>query len=93
MQVDIPKRILVKEVLVSRYEPGSKPLSWDSRKAGLEKIITTDGETLQLACSGGQGSPESGWELLLTDIAGEHEGAPTYSWTLYGIKPPTDNLS
>lgn len=64
-----PRRVVVKEVLQARYRPGSKPLSWDKRTPGIEKILTASGETVLLYSGGGQSSPETGWELLLVGPA------------------------
>ena len=74
-------------MIEGRYAPGKKPLSWDERSAGVDKVRTTEGEELTLFSGGGQSTPAPGWELLLT---GERNGdAPAYSWTLYGISRST----
>lgn len=90
MQTTLPRRIVVKEVLESRYAPGERPVSWDKRTPGIELILTTEGERIPLYSSGGQSSPNTGWELLLmrpiaTQEGGEESAA---SWTLYGIRKP-----
>lgn len=88
MKEDLPKRIIVAEVLRSRYKPGQRPVSWDERSPGLESVRGSDGEEYQLFSNGGQSTPAPGWELLLTNVVeveGE-QGASGLEWTLYGIK-------
>ena len=78
-----PRRVKVKEVLLSRYQvrgderytSGKKPLSWDERIAGIDEILTEAGERLKLFSNGGQSTPAPGWELLLTGFAPESEVA------------------
>lgn len=82
----LPRRVRVAEILNGRYAPGKKPVSWDERKAGIEKIKTADGETLTLYSGGGQSTPAPGWELLLTKEQNDREGAPVVQWTLYGLR-------
>jgi len=62
----LPRRVVVRQVLSSRYQPGERPLSWDERYPGVETIETIEGETIQLYSNGGQSSPAPGWEILLT---------------------------
>ena len=92
----LPRRVLVEEVVSSRYSDGCRPLSWDSRSAGVETVRTVEGEVLKLFSGGGQSTPKPGWELLLVREAQEkdfeeqaispsEDGA--VAWTLYGIKP------
>jgi hypothetical protein len=73
----------VAEILKGRYAPGSRPLSWDERIEDFEVIKTGEGETLTLLSGGGQSTPASGWELLLTD---EVIGGQGFRWTLYGVR-------
>lgn len=61
----LPYRIVVQEVVSSRYEPGQRPTSWDRRRSGLEVIKTELGEVFTLFSNGGQSTPHPGWELLL----------------------------
>ena len=81
----LPKRVLVSQVLAGRYAPGSRPVSWNDRKEGIESIITSEGDTIQLFSNGGQSTPSKNWELLLTK-ADRSSPDPTFSWTLYGVK-------
>lgn len=81
----LPRRIKISKVLNSRYQPGKRPISWDERKEGIEKIISDTGEELVLFSNGGQSSPAPSWELLLmkeNPFAGE---TSALSWTLYGV--------
>ena len=80
----LPRRVHVSSVVQARYAPGARPISWDERRAGIEKICTKDGESLLLFSNGGQSSPAPGWEILLTKQT-ETEGASAFEWTLYGI--------
>lgn len=77
----LPKRITVRKSVSSRYQAGTKPVSWDERSPGVETVETITGENITLVCSGGQGSPAPGWELMLTNKT--REG---YEWTLFGIQ-------
>ncbi|MFN8392652.1 MAG: hypothetical protein U0136_20330 [Bdellovibrionota bacterium] len=91
----------VGEVLESRYGPGRRPISWDERRPGVEKIKTDSGEVITLRSGGGQSSPAPGWELLLIRESSGLEmprqssvgttAAPDATnpleWTLYGIGP------
>ena len=80
----LPRRVVVSQVLSGRYAPGSRPVSWDERKEGVEAVLTADGQTLRLYSNGGQSTPSENWELLLTKENLDATGA-TFSWTLYGI--------
>lgn len=81
----LPRRVVVQEVVASRYKPGARPVLWERRFAGCEEILTKNNEALQLASSGGQSSPAPGWELLLTACdSSSEDGKPKYTWTLYG---------
>ncbi len=62
----LPVRRRVKEVVFSRYSAGQRPTSWDDRRAGIECIVTSEGETILLESNGQQSSPAPFWELLLT---------------------------
>ncbi len=98
MSKNLPRRIVVNKICSSRYEPGTRPLSWDLRSPGVEEIETSEGEKLLLFSNGGQSSPGVGWELLLTgnptvdDISGvggiNHQSEELACWTLFGIRPP-----
>ncbi len=81
----LPRRIRVQEVLDARYPDRQRPLSWDLRKNGIDRIRTAEGESLNLLSDGGQSVPKPGWVLLLTD----GDAAIGYRWTLYGL-PPTN---
>lgn len=80
----LPRRIKVSKVTQSRYQPGNRPVSWDNRKEGIEKVLSDCGEELTLYSNGGQSSPAAGWELLLTEEK-PHEGISALTWTLYGL--------
>ena len=80
-----PKRIVVKEVLKSRYQPGQRPVSWDKRVAGVESIVSFEGEEIDLYSNGQQSSPDVGWELLLTKDNEGEKGEEGVCWTLYGV--------
>lgn len=82
MTKKLPRRITVHDVVIGRYSPGERPVDWEERLEGVEKILTHDGEEVSLSSSGGQSTPAPGWELLLTA-----EGQGGFLWTLYGIKP------
>lgn len=89
--MSLPKRVLVTDVLSARYQPGTKPLSWDKRFDGIDIVKTADSEVYALASSGAQSTPAKGWTLLITEQAGEAEfqklgKLPTHKWTLYGIR-------
>ncbi len=81
----LPRRIRVKETLSGRYEAGSRPVSWDDRRSGVEKIIADNGETITLYSNGGQSTPAPGWELLLTKEANDVGEAHAVHWTVYGM--------
>jgi len=82
--MQLPTRVVVKNVVSGRYGEGQRPVSWDRRKAGFETIEIQNGARLELASSGGQSTPAPGWELLLTGaVPGSARDA--YQWTLYGI--------
>jgi len=82
----VTKRVVVKEILSSRYQTTDRPVRWVERIAGIDKILTTSGQEVTLYSNGGQSTPETGWELLLTGPTTEN-GVTATSWTLYGIKP------
>ncbi len=78
----LPRRIVVKEVLSSRYPTGVRPESWDLRHEGAEFVRDTEGQTVKLWSDGQQSPPQKGWSLMLRE--GEPEAG--YKWTLYGIE-------
>ena len=85
------KRIIVSEVLSSRYKPGRKPNSWDKRLDGFDVIKTTEDEVIALDSKGAQSSPDKGWNLLLSKDNGQKEIESfgllsSFDWTLYGLK-------
>lgn len=86
-QSTLPRRIRIQEILSGRYAPGKRPLSWDARKPGVEKVRTADGEVLSLYSNGGQSTPAPGWQLLLTKphASATAEEAGALQWTLYGV--------
>ena len=81
-EADLPRRVVVQELLESRYVNGFRPSSWDKRVSGFDKIRTKDGETLLLNSSGGQSPPHNSWEILL--MSGDSEQG--YLWTLYALR-------
>ncbi len=77
---NIPFRIKISDVKCGRYKVGTKPPSWDLRKAGTDVVVSTEGEEYILDCQGDQSTPDLGWELLInakTEIG--------YAWTLFGV--------
>lgn len=84
---ELPARLRVVKLLESRYQSGSRPLSWDERRAGVDVILTEDGKTIRLASDGQQSPPQPGWTILVSD--GNTEG---YTWTLYGIAAGSTEL-
>jgi hypothetical protein len=82
----LPRRVVVSEVLDSRYGPGLRPISWDQRFEGVERVLADSGEEILLFSGGGQSSPAPGWELLLTKEAENKEQPAVLEWTLYGIR-------
>lgn len=92
--MNLPRRVKVAKVVHARYRPGSRPVRWDDRRAGVERIVTEEGSELSIFSSGAQSSPAPGWILLLTeraddeDLRGIEQGAlegEVFRWTLYGI--------
>lgn len=77
---NLPFRIKVSQVKCGRYKVGTKPLSWDLRKAGVDTVVSTDGQEYKLDCQGDQSTPDIGWELL---VNGKTEAG--YTWTLFGV--------
>jgi len=85
---NIPRRVRVADVLSGRYGAGEKPLDWNVREGGVDRIRTSDGETLTLYSTGGQSTPAPGWEILLTKERPQLASSePAFLWTLYGIHP------
>lgn len=78
---DLPKSILVKEVVTSRYPSGQRPENWDQRIAGIDTVIASDGNSYNLLSDGQQSPPEQGWQIILRD--GDNRSG--YHWTLYGL--------
>jgi hypothetical protein len=84
-----PRLVIVKEVVESRYSNGVRPASWDERRAGVDRIRTSEGEELLLLSAGQQGTPKVGWQVLLTgqeSLSQENsQMANCFTWTLYGL--------
>ena len=78
---DLPKSILVKEVISSRYAGGSRPASWDNRIAGIDTVTASDGNQYNLFSDGQQSPPLHGWQIILR----EGDNRAGYRWTLYGL--------
>ncbi|MDZ4785282.1 MAG: hypothetical protein SGJ02_04310 [bacterium] len=85
MQVDslkeVPVRVVVENIISSRYSDNERPLSWDHRRAGIDVIKTNDNMTLKLLSDGGQTPPKPGWTILVSK--GDSELG--YKWTLYSM--------
>lgn len=77
----LPCRIMIKEIVSSRYQDHKRPLSWDDRREGVDVVRSDDGREVRLFSDGGQSPPKPGWIILVND------GAPDigYRWTLYGM--------
>lgn len=90
-----PRLVIVKEVVESRYSNGVRPASWDERRAGVDRIRTSEGEELLLLSGGQQGTPKVGWQVLLTgqeSLSQENnEIATCFTWTLYGLGAAQDS--
>lgn len=93
-----PRRVVVKELVRSRYPRGVRPDSWDERCAGVDQIKGEDGDVFTLFSDGQQSPPQVGWTILLTSpFSGSYaagfpaatgtvgEDGPVYRWTLYGM--------
>lgn len=80
--MELPCRVKVCELVSGRYAPGQRPISWDERKADVEVVKIEGGKELRLASSGGQSSPDKGWEILLTKHVPDSDA---YAWTLFGV--------
>lgn len=78
---ELPKSILVKEVISCRYADGLRPESWDARIAGIDTIVASDGNRYNLLSDGQQSPPQEGWNLILR----EGDNRSGYHWTLYGL--------
>lgn len=85
-----PRRVVVSRVIESRYDSNERPLSWDERVSGYDRIVTDGGETINLLSDGQQSTPKEGWKILLTE-EDMIDAARAYKWTLYGI--PTNSKS
>lgn len=85
MQADIlskiPARVVVKELVSSRYADGKRPENWDMRVEGMDMVRTVEGKLIKLISDGGQMPPQENWEILIT--RGDAEKG--YNWTLYGL--------
>jgi hypothetical protein len=83
----LPRRVVVTRVISGRYQPGTKPDSWDSRSPGIEEIESGESERIILYSDGGQSTPSPGWDILLTGTELMEQGKVGFRWTLYGIPP------
>ncbi len=82
------RRVKIESVISSRYQqPGFRPVSWDERRSGIEKVRTADGDTLLLDSASMQSTPAPGWELMLKEPVLLKSGETAYLWTLYGLEP------
>ena len=77
-----PDRVIVDDLLSSRYPEGVRPASWDQRKEGVDVIRTADGKIFRLFGDGGQSPPKRGWVIMIE--GGEPKTG--YTWTLYGLR-------
>ncbi|MCI5065882.1 hypothetical protein MRY87_09175 [bacterium] len=88
------RRVVVSELLEGRYQQddgsfGERPLSWDERVSGRDRIRTEDGEEIALFSDGQQSPPQPGWVLLLLEPVSQEEfpsKEPHLTWTLYGMR-------
>lgn len=77
----LPARIIIQEIVESRYEDHCRPLSWDARCAGTDLVRAENGDVIRLHSDGGQSPPQPGWEILVR--GGDSKAG--YLWTLYGM--------
>jgi hypothetical protein len=81
VKTSLPRVVVVKRLLEHRYSSGIRPVDWDSRRQGLDKVESVDGEEIGLLSDGSQSSPKEGWSIVLT--AGDEQAG--YRWTLYSL--------
>lgn len=84
VEKSLPARVVVDSILSSRYPDHKRPMNWDRRKQGLDRVSVRNGEEVQLISDGQQSPPQPGWELLLTS-AEETDSGLAFRWTLYGL--------
>lgn len=80
-ELTLPALVTIRELLESRYSDRRRPLNWDARFAGVDRVRLDDGREINLQSLGDQSPPESGWRLVL-ESGDSKEG---YAWTLYGL--------
>jgi len=80
-ETHIPFRAVVTSIVSGKYNPGTKPLSWDDRRAGLDVVLSSKGEEIILDSRGDQSTPDTGWEILINGKTGKG-----FTWTLYGVQ-------
>lgn len=79
---ELPRKVVVRELIKGRYQDELKPLKWDERISGFDLIIDSNGNHLKLESEGDQSSPSKNWQILLT---GQGSEPNTFKWTLYGM--------
>lgn len=88
-------RVTVARRVSSRYDPlyesgrlpaGARPPAWAERRAGIDVIVTGEGQELKLQSDAGQSPPRAGWIVVL--CGGDAEAG--FLWTLYGLPPGAD---
>lgn len=77
----LPRVVKIHSIVSSRYPENLRPSDWERRVQGLDVVIVEGGERLNLQSSGEQSPPQVGWEILLTEAAGNN----SFKWTLYGL--------
>jgi len=81
VHANIPFRAVISSVVSGKYKPGTKPLSWDERRSGVDVVVNSEGQEITLDSRGDQSTPNVGWEILIngkSDIG--------FTWTLYGVQ-------
>ena len=78
---DLPKSIVVTDLVSSRYPTAIRPENWDARSAGIDTVIASDGNKYNLLSDGQQSPPQKGWQVILR----EGDNRAGFRWTLYGL--------
>lgn len=79
--MEFPHKLSVASLVSSRYVDNRRPLSWDSRRAGIDVVKAESGQVMNLLSDGAQSPPQQGWTIMLT--SGDPVGG--FHWTLYGL--------
>jgi len=78
----LPARIVVSQIVSSRYPNHVRPKSWDERGEGIDVVRSDEGKLIRLFSDGGQTPPWPGSTIVI--MRGDSLG---YRWTLYGLPP------